>query len=288
MKHEGYFANVGNTPLIKISKQLYAKLETYNPTGSIKDRMIAYVVKRAQERGEFGENTTFIEATSGNTGIALAAAGAALGNPVKIIMPCNMSEERKQMMRAFGAEVVEVGHSDFQGAIALRDQMMVTGVDVWSPMQFENPDNVECHRETTGPEIHTQLDPNMAWSGFVGGAGTGGTMMGMWDYKERTAFLSYRCVLVVPEEDAQNHGIQGINDGQDFLLDTSKMDDVMKVSTADAIERARRLAQENGLLVGISAGANVLAAERWIAKRRPAGVVVTILCDRGERYLSCS
>jgi len=192
------------------------------------------------------------------------------------------------MMRAFGAEVVEVGHSDFEAAINLRDKMMVTGVDVWSPMQFENPDNVECHRETTGPEIHTQLDPNMAWSGFVGGAGTGGTMMGMWDYKEKTRFLTYRCVLVVPEEDAQNHGIQGINDGQDFLLDTSKMDDVMKVSTADAIERARRLAQENGLLVGISAGANVLAAERWIAKRRPAGVVVTILCDRGERYLSCS
>ena len=113
-------------------------------------------------------------------------------------------------------------------------------------------------------------------------------MMGMWEYKERTRFLNYRCVLVVPEEDAQDHGIQGIGDGEDFLLDTNKMDDVMKVSTADAIERARRLAQESGLLVGISAGANVLAAERWIAKRRPAGVVVTILCDRGERYLSCS
>ena len=126
------------------------------------------VAVRAQERGEFGENTTFIEATSGNTGIALAAAGAALGNPVKIIMPCNMSEERKQMMRAFGAEVVEVGHSDFEAAINLRDKMMVTGVDVWSPMQFENPDNVECHRETTGPEIHTQLDPNMALMGSFG------------------------------------------------------------------------------------------------------------------------
>lgn len=113
-------------------------------------------------------------------------------------------------------------------------------------------------------------------------------MMGMWEYKEKTNFLKYKCVLVVPEEDAQNHGIQGINDGQDFLLDTGKMDGVMKVSTADAIERARRLAQENGLLVGISAGANVLAAERWIAKQRPVGAVVTILCDRGERYLSCS
>ncbi len=192
------------------------------------------------------------------------------------------------MMRAFGAEVVEVGHSDFEAAINLRDQMMVTGQDVWSPMQFENPDNVECHRETTGPEIHTQLDPGVAWSAFVGGAGTGGTMMGMWEYKDRTRFLNYRCVLVAPAEDAKNHGIQGINDGQDFLLDAGKMDDVMKVSTDDAIERARRLAQENGLLVGISAGANVLAAERWIAKRRPAGVVVTILCDRGERYLSCS
>lgn len=192
------------------------------------------------------------------------------------------------MMRAFGAEVIEVGHSDFQGAIALRGQMMLTGEDAWSPMQFENLDNVECHRDTTGPEIHLQLDPNMPWSGFVGGAGTGGTMMGLHDYRDKTKFLDYKCVLVVPAEDAQNHGIQGINDGQDFLLDPDKMDDVMKVSTADAIERARRLAQENGLLVGISAGANVLAAERWIAKRRPAGVVVTILCDRGERYLSCS
>ena len=288
MRTNNYFSSVGNTPLMKISKQLYAKLETYNPTGSIKDRMIAYVVKRAQERGEFGENTTFIEATSGNTGIALAAAGAALGNPVKIIMPCNMSEERKQMMRAFGAEVVEVGHSDFEAAINLRDQMMVTGQDVWSPMQFENPDNVECHRETTGPEIHSQLDPPEVWSAFVGGSGTGGTMMGMWRYRESNNFLRYKCVLVVPEEDSQNHGIQGINDGQDFLLDTAKMDSIMTVSTSDAIERARRLAQENGLLVGISAGANVLAAERWIEEQRPVGAVVTILCDRGERYLSCS
>jgi cysteine synthase A len=288
MTHNGFFSNVGNTPLVQISRQLYAKLETFNPTGSVKDRMIAYLVRRAQEREEFGEDTTFIEATSGNTGISLAAAGAALGNPVKIIMPSNMSDERKQMMRAFGAEVIEVGHSDFDGAIAERDSRMRTGLDVWSPMQFENPENVECHCNTTGPEIHTQLDPPMNWSAFVAGSGTGGTMMGMWKYRETNSFLNYRCVLVVPEEDAQSHGIQGINDGQDFLLKPDLMDGIMRVKTADAIERARRLAQENGLLVGISAGANVLAAERWIAKQRPAGVVVTILCDRGERYLSCS
>ena len=128
----------------------------------------------------------------------------------------------------------------------------------------------------------------MSWSAFVAGSGTGGTMMGMWKYRETNKFLNFKCVLVVPEEDAQNHGIQGINDGQDFLLKPSLMDNIMRIKTADAIERARRLAQENGLLVGISAGANVLAAERWIAKQRPSGAVVTILCDRGERYLSCS
>jgi len=288
MTHSGFFSNVGNTPLVQISRQLYAKLETFNPTGSVKDRMIAYLVRRAQEREEFGADTTFIEATSGNTGISLAAAGAALGNPVKIIMPCNMSEERKQMMRAFGAEVIEVGPSDFDAAIALRGQMMLTGGDVWSPMQFENTENVECHCNTTGPEIHTQLDPPINWSAFVAGAGTGGTMMGLWKYRETNKFLNYRCVLVVPDEDAQNHGIQGINDGQDFLLKPSLMDSIMRVKTVDAVERASRLARENGLLVGISSGANVLAAERWIEEHQPAGPVVTILCDRGERYLSTS
>ena len=187
------------------------------------------------------------------------------------------------MMRAFGAEVIEVGPSDFDGAIAERDSRMRTGLDVWSPMQFENAENVECHCNTTGPEIHTQLDPPINWSAFVAGAGTGGTMMGLWKYRETNKFLNYRCVLVVPDEDAQSHGIQGINDGQDFLLKPNLMDSIMRVKTADAIERARRLARENGLLVGISAGANVLAAERWIAEQRPSGAVVTILCDRGER-----
>ena len=278
---------VGNTPIVKISKHLYAKFETFNPTGSIKDRMALYILNKAEKSGALKRGYTIVEATSGNTGIAFSMLGAIRGYKVKIIMPQNMSEERKKMMRLYGAEIIEVGDNAFKDAIALRDKMVEENNDYWKPDQFHNQDNIECHEKTTGPEIIRQIfnEERLEIDALICGAGTGGTIMGV-----RKALLRVSprltTMLVVPEEDALSHGIQGINDGEDFLADRSVFDGVIEVSTSDAIERAKQLARENGLLVGISAGANILACERWIEENQPEGVVVTFLCDRGERYMT--
>tara|TARA_Y100001972_G_scaffold103181_1_gene129243 strand:- start:9955 stop:10815 length:861 start_codon:yes stop_codon:yes gene_type:complete len=278
---------IGNTPLIKINDKLYAKLETYNPTGSIKDRIALYILSKAEWRKEIKPGDTIVEATSGNTGIAFSMLGATKGYKVKIVMPCNMSEERKQMMRLFGAEVVEVGPSDFAGAIELRNKLVNNNSDYWSPRQFENIDNIECHEITTGREIVRQLivERKKDIGALICGSGTGGTIMGV-----RRALVkvnkNVKTVLITPEEDSKSHGIQGINDGADFLVERSLVDDEIKVSTEDAIRRARRLAKESGILVGISAGANILGAERWVENNQFEGVAVTFLCDRGERYMS--
>jgi cysteine synthase A len=278
---------IGNTPLVRLGEKLYAKLETFNPTGSIKDRVALYILRKAEREGEIKDGHTIVEASSGNTGIAFAMLGSVRGYKVKIIMPCNMSDERKQMMKLFGAEVVEVGHNNFREAIEMRDAMVGQNKNHWSPRQFENPDNVECHEVTTGREIIKQLfiKERKNVSALIAGAGTGGTIMGV-----RRALIkldrSMSTILVAPAEDAKTHGIQGINDGADFLVDRSLINDEIKISTEDARERAKRLAKEHGMLVGISAGANVLGAERWLAENNIDGVAVTFLCDRGERYMS--
>ncbi len=278
---------IGNTPLIKLGEKLYAKLETSNPTGSIKDRLALYTLTKARQQGQLKQCDTIIEATSGNTGIAIAMLGSVKGHKVKIIMPRNMSDERKQMMRHFGAEIIEVGDNAFQDAIRLRDQMLSEDPNLWSPRQFENPYNIECHEVTTAREIIRQLfiEEKKNISALICGAGTGGTIMGV-----RRALIkldrTMSTVLVAPAEDAKTHGIQGINDGADFLVDRSLVDEEIKISTHDAMERAKRLARENGLFVGISAGANVLGAERWLEKNDIDGAAVTFLCDRGERYMT--
>ena len=274
---------IGNTPMVQISDKIYAKLETYNPSGSIKDRMAYYIIKKAVARGELKQGDTIVEATSGNTGIAMSMIGAALGHPVIIIMPRNMSEERKSMMRVYGAKIIEVGDNAFKDAIALRDEMCANDTTYFNPRQFSNPDNITCHKMTTGVEIIRQC-PNL--SAFIAGSGTGGTLMGVNEML-KIARKDTKIIQVQPEESNALHGIQGINDGDDFLLDKSIIDDVIYVKTKDAINRAKRLAKEKGLLVGISAGANVLAAERWVKENNPEHPVVTILCDRGERYFSC-
>jgi cysteine synthase A len=274
---------IGNTPLVKISDKIYAKLETYNPSGSIKDRMAYYIITKAIARGELKQGDTIVEATSGNTGIAMSMIGAAMGYPVIIIMPRNMSEERKCMMRVYGAEIIEVGDNAFKDAIALRDEMCANNATYFNPRQFSNPDNIECHKMTTGIEIIKQC-PNI--SAFIAGSGTGGTIMGVNQMLNITR-KETKIIQVQPEESNATHGIQGINDGEDFLLDKSILDETIYIKTKEAIARAKRLAKENGLLVGISAGANVLAAERWVAENNPEHPVVTILCDRGERYFSC-
>jgi|TARA_R110000824_G_scaffold5670_11_gene26151 cysteine synthase A len=272
--------------MIKINEHLYAKFEAYNPTGSIKDRMALYILDRAEEQGLIKKGDTIIEASSGNTGIAFSMLGAVKGYKVKIIMPNNMSEERKQMMRLYGAEIIEVGHNAFKEAIALRDQMNKKE-NYWSPKQFCNECNVKCHEETTAKEIIKQLfvEERKEIEALICGAGTGGTIMGVSQSLKKIN-KDMKTILVAPLEDAALHGIQGINDGADFLVDRSILDGEIKIATQDAIDKARSLAKDYGLLVGISSGANILASEKWIKENKPQGVVITFLCDRGERYMS--
>ena len=153
-----------NTPLIKISSHIYAKLETYNPTGSVKDRVINYIVERARIFGKIKESSILCEATSGNTGISLASIAASLGLQCVIFMPKNMSQERREMMKIFGAKIVDAPKNDFQGAIAMRDQYLLANENAWSPKQFTNNYNVLCHQTTTAPEIHKQvIDTKLKW-----------------------------------------------------------------------------------------------------------------------------
>jgi cysteine synthase A len=275
----------GNTPLIKINKQLYAKLETYNPTGSVKDRMISYVVDKAVLNKEIGTDTVLVEATSGNSGISLAAVAASMGLKCVIFMPSNMSEERKQMMRSYGAEIVEAPPSDFIAAINMRDEYLAANNNSWSPKQFSNPANIECHRVNTGPEINLRLwVTNEKWAAFIHGSGTGGTIEGIRQYVRSSRAGYVKVLMVVPAE--EKHGIQGIGDGKDFLANPNDMDGTLVVSTEEAINRAKQFAKETGLLVGISSGANLVASERYLSENSVDGIVVTMLCDRGERYMS--
>ena len=249
---------VGETPLVKISSKIYAKLETYNPAGSVKDRMITYVVDRARMFGKINDNSILCDATSGNTGIALSMVAASMDLPCLIFMPGNMSEERKQMMRAYGAKIIEAPDDDFVGAIAMRDQYLKANENAWSPMQFSNQENVHCHQYQTAPEIHRQvIERKSIWSAFIHGSGTGGTMEGIRRYKEVHNLRTKLC-LVQPVESP--HGIQGIADGRDFLFNSENADKIMPIRTEDAINRAKQFAKETGILVGISSGANILAS----------------------------
>ena len=286
--------NVGNTPLVKLSDRLYGKLEAVNPGGSIKDRPVKYILDDAENRGVLNQGDTIIEATSGNTGISLSMMCAERGYKCIIVMPSDMSIERKKMLKFFGAELVEVDEGDFDGAIELKEKIAKEN-GYFELNQFNNKLNIECHYSTTFQEIlndtsHIGFDQEI--SAFILGTGTGGTLMGLQKGIECKA-LSTELIAVEPAEspvmsggEKGLHGIQGIGDGSKFLVDLFKVDDIITISTEDAKERSRRLAKENGLFVGISSGANVLAAERWIEKNNPYGIVVTILCDRGERYFS--
>ena len=278
----------GRTPLISIDDEgrIWAKLETHNRTGSVKDRMIEYICDRAIAEDQIiPGKTVLVEATSGNTGIALASYASSIGCQCKIIMPCNMSEQRKIMMRAFGAEIIETGPNEFMSAIEIRDDL-AKQENYFTPNQFNNPLNIECHRQETALEIHKDIIINRVgkWEAFVHGAGTGGTMMGIKQYIDDKS-LGVKCILTQPAEDNSTHGIQGINDGADFLLDRNLMDNIISIKTEDAIARMNRFWKESGILVGISSGANILAAEKYVEKYDPKGIVITMLCDRGERYL---
>lgn len=282
--------NVGQTPLIKISERIFAKFEGQNPSGSLKDRMATYIIDDAEKNGLIKKGDTLIEATSGNSGIAFAMLGAERGYKVIIVMPKNMSEERKRMLKIYGAELIEVEDGRFDEAIALRDKLAEEN-GYFNPKQFSNPLNMKAHYETTAPEILHQHTNKIA--AFVSGTGTGGTLMGtsmllkMYHPYMKTVAVEPAESPVMSGGEPGLHGIQGIGDGSKFLVDLNLVDDIMVISTQDAIDRAKRLATENGLFVGISSGANILAAERLLEKYPDMeGNIITILCDRGERYLS--
>jgi cysteine synthase A len=283
--------SVGNTPMIKISEGLYAKAELLNPTGSIKDRPASWIL-RVQDPVANGYDT-ICEATSGNMGVSFAWLAATMGLKCVIIMPDNMSTERKQTLEYYGAKLIEVPAGDFDGAIAYRDELCKE-FGWFNCNQFGNPYNIEAHSFTTGQEIlNWSVENKREISAIVTGTGTGGTLMGCHK-RIKPQFPDMKMVAVEPAESAVMsggepglHGIQGIGDGSKFLVEMSNVDYIQQISTEDAKDRARELAKTHGLFVGISAGANILAAELFIAQMKPEGDVVTFLCDRGDRYFSC-
>tara|TARA_R110000796_G_scaffold47329_2_gene113914 strand:+ start:247 stop:1125 length:879 start_codon:yes stop_codon:yes gene_type:complete len=286
--------NVGNTPLIPITLGKYTvwgKAEFMNPGGSVKDRMATYIINDAEKNKLIKKGDTLCEATSGNTGIAFAMLAAERGYKMKIIMPTNMSEERKAMMKFYGAELIQVGEGDFDGAIEMRDDLCKAR-GWFNCNQFHNPLNIEAHYTNTGPEIIKQWKNTTMPDAFILGTGTGGTLMGC-GIKLKEHWNGIKIIAVEPEESAVMsggksglHGIQGIGDGSKFLVDLKFVNGIKTVKTNCAKLIARHLAIKYGLFVGISAGANVKAAFEWLRDNDKTNAI-TILCDRGERYLSC-
>ena len=283
--------SVGNTPLVAF-EGLWAKLECANPGGSVKDRIAAFMLREALARGELKAGDTIVEATSGNTGIALALAARALGCKAIIFMPEHMSAERRGMMERAGAEVrLTPREESFAGACAHRDALRGQP-GVFIPDQFGNPDNTRCHRETTGRELIDQLRAAgvTRLDAFVAGDGTGGTLMGVGQAL-REAWPDVRIVAVEPEESAVmsggpagEHGIMGIGDGfVPALIDTAFVDEVAVVSTADAHARALAIRASSGHCVGRSSGANTVASLRLVAQ---GCTVATIWADCADRYES--
>ncbi len=289
---------IGRTPLLSLRKatgtDIFAKLEFLNPGGSIKDRIARHMLEEAERRGDLKPGMTIVEPTSGNTGIGLALAGVQKGFRVIIVMPENMSEERKKIITALGAELVTTpANESIEGCLKKVSRIRETHRDVFVPQQFENPDNPRIHYLSTGPEIWEDLAGRI--DVFVSGLGSGGTLAGTGKFlKERNSHL--RVIAVEPKNvsallghEPGLHKIQGIGDGfVPSVLDPALIDEVVEVTDDDAIETARMLARSQGLLVGTSAGANVWASMEIMKKMGRKGTVATILPDRAERYFSTS
>ena len=291
---------IGNTPLIRLSKlgaglpgQVVGKAEFFNPLSSVKDRIGLAMIEAAEQAGKLRPGTTVIEPTSGNTGIALAFVCAARGYRLILTMPDTMTVERRQLVAALGAEVVLTpGAEGMTGAIHNAHILAAEIGDAFIPMQFSNPANPEAHRRTTAEEIWRDTDG--AADFIVAAVGTGGTLTGIAEVlKERKP--GFQAIAVEPADSPVlsggkpgPHKIQGIGAGfVPDVLRTDLMDEIIPVTTDAAYGTARRLAREEGMLVGISSGANVYAALQVAARPANQGkLIVTILCDTGERYLS--
>lgn len=291
---------IGNTPLIALDRlgrglpgRVLGKAEFCNPLSSVKDRIGVYMIRAAEAEGKLGPNTVVVEPTSGNTGIALAFVCAARGYRLKLTMPDTMTQERRQLLRALGAELVLTpGSEGMRGAIKRAEELVAELGDAFMPLQFANPANPQAHRETTAEEIWRDTGGEV--DAIVAGVGTGGSITGIAEaLKPRRP--GFQAIAVEPAASpvlsggqAGPHRIQGIGAGfVPEVLDTGLVDEIITVANEDAFATARRLAREEGILAGISAGANVWAALQVAARPQSAGkVIATILCDTGERYLS--
>jgi len=282
---------IGDTPLIVVDR-VYVKLECANPGGSVKDRIARFMLDQAMKRGELARGDTVVEATSGNTGIAIALVARALGCRAVIFMPEHMSVERVRMLRHLGAEVRLTPRAEsFAGAVERRDAFRARPGH-YVPDQFGNPDNTRCHRETTGREILAALRLLGAAGvdAFVAGVGTGGTLMGVGEAL-RAAMPRVALVAVEPAESSVmsggapgDHGIMGIGDGFiPALVDMRAVSEVVAVSTEEARAESRRIHREHGYCVGLSAGANMAAARRLVAR---GARVATVWPDCSDRYVS--
>ncbi len=293
---------IGHTPLVELMRlekdfhleaRLLAKVEGFNPAGSAKDRVAKAMLDDAEKRGRLRPGATIIEPTSGNTGIGLACVGTARGYHVIIVMPDTMSVERRQLIRAYGAEVVLTeGKKGMAGAIERAEELAACTPGSLIPGQFDNPANAAAHEATTGPEIYRDTDGRV--DAFVAGVGTGGTITGVGRYLKRVR-PGVRIVAVEPVRSpllsagkAGPHGLQGI--GANFVpkvLDTSVYDEVMTVTEKDAFAMGRTLTRREGILAGISSGAALWAAVNVAGRPEMCGkTVVVLLPDTGERYLS--
>lgn len=291
---------MGDTPLIKLNRVIpeggatvYAKCEFFNPLNSVKDRIGVAMIRAGEESGALNSETHVVEPTSGNTGIALAFVCAAKGYKLTLTMPESMSVERRALLRQLGATLVLTPASEgMKGAINKAAEIVAIEENAWMPQQFENPANPAIHEATTGPEIWD--DTNGEVAALVAGVGTGGTITGSSRFlkSKNPEFLAFavepETSAVISGEGPGKHRIQGIGAG--FIpanLDTSIVDEVITVSDEEAFEWGRKLAKEEGLMAGISSGANVCAAAKVAARPEFAGkVIVTVLCSLGERYLS--
>ena len=291
---------IGNTPLVRLNRvvgdagaEVVAKVESFNPGGSVKDRIGMSMVRAAREKGLIADGAVIIEPTSGNTGIGLAMVCASLGFKLILTMPDTMSTERRNLVKAYGAEVVLTpGAEGMKGAIKKAEELTSETPNSFMPMQFCNPANPEAHRETTGPEIWRDTDGKVDF--VVAGVGTGGTITGIAEYIKPLK-PEFRAVAVEPADSPilsggqpGVHKIQGIGAGfVPDVLDMKIVDEIIKVTNDDAITTARRIAREEGILVGISSGAAAWAAVEVAKREENRGkLIVVILPDTGERYLS--
>lgn len=290
---------IGNTPLVRITglaeknaAAIFVKMESNNPGGSIKDRICRAMIEAAEADGLLKPGATVIEPTSGNTGIGLSMVCSVRGYKLILTMPDTMSIERRRLLAAYGAELILTpGNQGMRGAV-LKAEELSAKHGYYMPQQFKNPANPEIHRTTTAPEIIEAMQ-GKSIDGFVAGVGTGGTLTGIGEVL-RKHNPKIRIAAVEPDDspilsggDPGPHKIQGIGAGfVPDVLNTAIYDEVIRVTNDEAYDSARRLAKEEGLLVGISAGANLFGA-RQLARKLGAGKnVVTIMCDTGERYLS--